>query len=399
MKKSVISFCLVIICLGFTTNFSQSRKITPATETVKKVNQRPPTPAATPTPPENDTTAQQNPDEKVEVDDSDVIKVDTGIVSIPVKVLDRSGRFIGSLTKENFTVTEDNVPQEIAYFSNEQQPFTVALVLDMSFSAKFKAEEIQAAAFDFIKQLRPNDKVMIISFDAEIYMQCEATNDRKVIESAIRNTKISYGTSLYDAMDKVINEKLKKITGRKAIVLFSDGVDTSSRKSSDFTNLSDALELDSLIYPIEYDTYNEVQAMVNKPVIQQPTISSPLPPKNKNPLPFPLPGSTNGGGVGSVGTMDTKGTTAAEYQKADEYLNELANRTGGRLYKASTLTNLSDAFSRIASELREYYSIGYYPKDEANIGKKHKIKVRVNRDGVIVKARESYALGKIVKKK
>ena len=197
-------------------------------------------------------------------------------------------------------------------------------------------------------------------------------------------------------MDLVINEKLKKITGRKAIVLFSDGVDTSSRKSSDLTNLSDALELDSLIYPIEYDTYNEVQAMKNKPVIQKPTIPNPLPSKNKSPFPFPLPGSS--GGIGGVGTMDDKGTTAAEYQKADEYLNDLANRTGGRLYKAGTLTNLSDAFSRIASELREYYSLAYYPKDEANIGKKHKIKVRVNRDGVIVKARESYALGKTAKK-
>ena len=395
MKKSVIS-CLAIICLGFTLNFAQSRKITNSTETTKK-NQRPPTPAASPTPPDSDTTAQQNTDEKAEIDDSDVIKVDTGIVSIPVKILDRSGRFIGGLTKENFKVTEDNVEQEIAYFSNEQQPFSVALVLDMSFSAKFKTEEIQAAALDFINQLRPNDKVMVISFDAEIYVQCEPTNDRKVLQAAIKNTKISYGTSLYDAMDKVINEKLKKIEGRKAIVLFSDGVDTSSRKSSDLTNLSDALELDSLIYPIEYDTYNEVQAMKNKPVVQQPTIPNPLPSKNKNPFPFPLPGSS--GGVGGVGTMDDKGTTAAEYQKADEYLNELANRTGGRLYKASTLTNLSDAFSRIASELREYYSIGYYPKDEANIGKKHKIKVRVNRDGVIVKARESYALGKIEKKK
>ncbi len=397
MNKIATVFCLTIICFGFTINFAQSRKITSSTETVKK-NQRPPTPTPSPTPPDNDVTAQQNTDEKAEIDDSEVIKVDTGIVSIPVKVLDRSGRFIGGLTKENFSVTEDNIPQEIAYFSNEQQPFTVALILDMSFSAKFKTEEIQAAALAFINQLRPNDKVMVISFDAEIYVQCEPTNDRKVLQAAIKNTKISYGTSLYDAMDLAINQKLKKITGRKAIVLFSDGVDTSSRKSSDFTNLSDALELDSLIYPIEYDTYNEVQAMLNKPVIQQPTIPNPLPPKNKNPLPFPLPGSS-GGGVGGVGTMDTKGTTAAEYQKADEYLNELANRTGGRLYKASTLTNLSDAFSRIASELREYYSIGYYPKDEANMGKKHKIKVRVDRGGVVVKARESYALGKTEKKK
>ena len=184
----------------------------------------------------------------------------------------------------------------------------------------------------------------------------------------------------------LLNQKLKKITGRKAIVLFSDGVDTSSLKSDYLLNLSDALELDALIYPIEYDTFNEVQAMKNKPVMQQPKIQ--IPSTDKNPIP------TMG-----VGMMSGKGTTPEEYKKADEYLNELANRTGGRLYKASTIANLSDAFSRIASELREYYSIGYYPKDEANIGKKHKIKVRVDREGVIVKTRDSYVLSRNEKSK
>jgi VWFA-related protein len=386
MKKLAILFCLAIICSSFTINFAQSRRVTDTKTT--KTNQRP---AASPTPPPPTENASQNqpaPDENVETDDSEVIKVETQVVSIPVKVVDRSGRFIGGLQKENFKVFEDGVEQQIAYFTNEQQPFTVALVLDMSYSAKFKAEEIQSAALAFINQLRPNDKVMVVSFDQEVYVHCEPTNDRKTLQTAIRQTKIDYGTSLYEAMNLVMNEKFKKIDGRKAIVLFSDGVDTSSRTASDLFNLNDALELDALIYPIEYDTFNEVQAMKNKPVVQQPKIPSPIPSKDKNPFPIPI------GGMGGVGTMDSKGTTAEEYRKASEYLNELANRTGGRLYKASTIANLSDAFSRIASELREYYSIGYLPTDETGAGKKHKIKVRVDRDGVIVKARDSYVVGK-----
>src|SRR6185369_7299357 len=159
MKKFVIFFCLMVICLSFTINFAQSSKTNSSSNTTKKANQRP---VESPTPPKNETTSQtqQKADENAEVDDSEVIKVETGIVSIPVKVLDRSGKFIGGLTKENFKVLEDNVDQEIASFSNEQQPFTVALILDMSYSAKFKAEEIQAAALAFIDQLRPNDKVM-----------------------------------------------------------------------------------------------------------------------------------------------------------------------------------------------------------------------------------------------
>ncbi len=375
MKSLAIFFGLVVICLCFTINSAQSRRV--SGDANKNNKQREIKPLESPTPPNTNTSAQtqQNTEGNAETDDTEVIKVDTGIVSIPVKVLDRSGRFIGGLKKENFKVLEDNVEQEIAYFSNEQQPFTVALVLDMSFSAKFKAEEIQAAALAFINQLRPNDKVMVVSFDQEVYVQCEPTNDRKVLQNAIRRTKISYGTSLYDAMDLVINQKLKKITGRKAIVLFSDGVDTSSLKSNDLLNLSDALELDSLIYPIEYDTFNEVQAMKNKSVIIEPTSTNP----------FPTIG---------IGKASNKGTTAEEYQKANEYLNEMANRTGGRLYKASTIANLSTAFSNIASELREYYSLGFYPKDETQIGKKHRIKVRVDRPGVIVKARDSYSVKK-----
>jgi VWFA-related protein len=381
MKKFAIFFCLAILCLSSALSFAQSRKVTPSSETNKKANQRP---EASPSPPVN-ATPEQSVDENAE-EDSEVIKVETGVVSIPVKVLDRSGRFIGGLTRENFKVFEDDVEQQIEYFSNEQEPFTVALMLDMSYSAKFKAEEIQSAALAFINQLRPRDKVMIVSFDEEVYFHCEPTSDRETLQNAIKSTRISYGTSVYDAVDLVINQKLRKVSGRKAIVLFSDGVDTTSRKVFEARNLSDALELDALIYPIQYDTYNEVQAMKNKPSIGAP---SPIPTKNKSPLPFPIPTI----GVGT-GTADAKGTTREEYQKADEYLNELASRTGGRLYKASTLNNLSDAFSRIASELREYYSIGYAPKDETRIGKKHKIKVRVDRDNVVVKTRDSYVVGK-----
>lgn len=382
MKKFAIFFCAAVLCLSFTINFAQSRRVTDTNN--KKSNQRP---VESPTPPFNNTSqTQQNVDENAETDDSEVIKVETGLVSIPVKVVDRGGKFIGGLTKENFKVFEDSVEQQIEYFTNEQQPFTVALILDMSYSAKFKAEEIQSAALAFIDQLRPSDKVLVVSFDQEVYIHCEPTNDRKILQTAILKTKIDYGTSLYEAMDLVMNEKFKKITGRKAIVIFSDGVDTSSRQSNDLRNLSDALELDALIYPIEYDTFTEVQAMKNKPVIQQPKLPSPIPSKNKNPFPIPT--------VGGVGTMDEKGTTVEEYRKAAEYLNELANRTGGRLYKASTIANLSDAFSRIASELREYYSIGYYPKNEMDSGKKYKIKVRVDREGARVKTRDSYVVGK-----
>lgn len=390
MKKTAVFAFLLIVC-GANVYFgaAQARRGTSPADT-GKANRRPaqtsPTPTPTPTPEDENTTNIEPVAVSESTDDGEIIKVDTSVVTIPVKVLDRKNRFISGLNKEDFKVWEDNVEQQIELFSNEQQPFTVALVLDMSFSAKFKAEEIQAAAISFIDQLRKDDKVMVVSFDEEVHLLTEPTSDRDKIYRAIKSTKINYGTSVYEAMDLVMNERLKKIDGRKAIVLFSDGVDTSSRRAFDLTNLNDASELDALIYPIRYDTFADVQAMKNKPVIDAPKVPSPIPPKNKSPFPFPIPTQT-------VGMMGDKGTTPEEYRKADEYLDQLALRTGGRMFYASTTGNLTKAFADIAAELREFYSIGYYPKDEAVKGKKRKIKVKVNRENIAVRARDSYVVG------
>lgn len=385
MKKITIAVCAAIFLLSFTLSFAQSRKVTPNSTTDSgKVNKRP---DPTPTPKIDET--QIAVDETAEVDD-EVLKVETEIVNIPVKISDRNGRFVGGLTKENFKIFENNIEQQIEYFSNEQQPFTVALILDMSYSTKFKIAEIQSAAMSFINELRPNDKVMVISFDAALHIHCEPTSDRQVLAKAIKATKIDFGTSLYDTVDFVLNQKFKKVTGRKAIVLFTDGVDTSSERAQDWTNVKDIIESDMIVYPIKYDTYAEVQALKNQGIMTPPT-QSPIPKRDNNPFPFPIP-------IGGIGTADTKGTTAEDYKKAGDYLIEMADRSGGRLFMADTGANLLTAFSRIAAELREYYSIGYYPKEESKNGKKHKIKVKVDKDGLVVRAKDSYVVGEKEKK-
>lgn len=382
-----------------------------------KPNQRPPeaktTPTPTPTPePEPQESALVVPET---VGDNEIIRVDTQLVTVPVKVMDRKNRFFGGLTKADFKVFEDDVEQDITLFSNEEQPFTVALVLDMSYSAKFKIADIQAAAAAFVSQLRDQDRLMVIAFDEEVRMLCEPTNDRARIYSAIRNTRIATGTSLYDAVDMVMNDRLKRIEGRKAIVLFTDGVDTTSRIAHDMSNLRDAMELDALIYPIQYDTYAEVQAMkngaqvtniplpggVNGTIMTRGKGSHPggTPPEQDTKMPFPIPGSiprtpSQLPSPGPVGSASTKGTTQEDYQNAAKYLANLATYTGGRVYMAGTAANLNSAFTRIASELREFYSLGYYPKDEAEPGKKKKIKVKISQEGLAVRARDSYVVGK-----
>jgi VWFA-related protein len=239
-------------------------------------------------------------------------------------------------------------------------------------------------------------------------MLCEPTNDRKKIYQAIKSTKIGNGTSLYDAVDMVMNERLKRISGRKAIVLFTDGVDTASRRAHDMSNLRDAMELDALIYPIRYDTYAEVQAMNNGGTITKIPIPGTgggtvttgrgnpggMPPSTSG----PVPGMPDPANLPRQGPSNSRGTTAEEYRNAEKYLNDLAIYTGGRIYVADTTANLSDAFTRIASELREFYSLGYYPKAEAVAGKKKKIKVKITQTGLSVRARDSYVVGKRQKK-
>ena len=360
----------------------QSRRVLPGR--TDKPNERPaPLAKSTPSP----TPEAEEPAQDVADSNDDVTVVETKLVTIPVRVLDRKNRFITGLKQEDFQVLEDNVPQEIAYFNNEAQPFTVALVLDMSYSTTFKISEIQSAAISFIDQLRPEDKVLVISFDEEVHMLCEATSDRARIYRAIRSTKIATGTSIYDAVAMTMNDRMRTIKGRKAIVLFTDGVDTTSRRSNDLENLRDALELDALIYPIRYDTFADVQSMKSGSVLSIPT-SKPKAPTNGSPFPTSLPP------VPTVQTAGDKGTTEAEYRAAEDYLNQLAMRTSGTIYLASTFGNLNQAFTKIAGELREFYSIGYYPVKEGVPGKTHRIKVKVNQPNVAVRARDSYVVPK-----
>src|SRR5215470_2644532 len=182
------------------------------------------------------------------------IKIDTTLVTIPVRVLDRDGKYIPNLTRRDFHLFEDNVEQDIADFNSIEAPFHVALLLDTSRSTSFKLGDIQKAALAFIDQLHPDDRVMVVSFDSDIYIDAEFTSDREQLRQAIRRTRTGSSTRLYDAVDLVITERLGKIQGRKAVVLFTDGVDTASNLASAASTIGRVEESGVLAYPIQYDT-------------------------------------------------------------------------------------------------------------------------------------------------
>lgn len=314
-----------------------------------------------------------------DVEAGDVIRVDTTLVTLPVSVTDRNGRYIPNLRKQDFRLWEDDVEQNVAFFASVDKPFSVVLMLDTSGSTRFRLEDIQDAAITFVNQLRQDDRVMVVSFDDDIRVLSEFTSDRYRLREAIRRTRPGNGTKLYDAVDLVMNQRLSSIEGRKAIVLFTDGVDTTSRHASYSSNVRDAEELDALIYPVQYDTY----------VDQGGGGSSRWPNSNADILGQVLGGIFRKGG-GRVGRGGGMGNSRHEYDVANRYLHELADKTGARSYQADSTQNLSYAFGNIAEELRRQYSLGYYPKSPAQAGQRRQIRVRVNQPNLAVRTRDSY---------
>ena len=322
-----------------------------------------------------------------EVDENDVVRVDTTLVTVPVSVADRQGRFVANLKKEDFTLSENGVEQSIAYFEPAEKPFTVALLLDTSASTHFHLSEIREAAIEFAKQLRPQDRVLVVSFNDEVLLLTEATNDLNLIESVVEvNANTGSSTRLYDAVDLTIRERLNKIKGRKAIVLFTDGVDTSSQQADYLSTLREVEELDALIYPIQYDTTDYLRAMQNAGTVTVVTTQSGIFGTRSSSQTYNVP--MNNGGA------PLPGSTKADYDRADKYLHSLADKTGGRLFQANDTKQLADAFAKIAEELRRQYTLGYYPKNaNAPDGDRRQIRVKVNQPNVAVKARDSYTKG------
>ena len=303
--------------------------------------------------------------------DGDVLNIETNLVTIPVSVFDRSGLYIPNLRRNDFKIYDNGAEQEIAYFGTSDKPFTVILLIDTSPSTAYKIEEIQQAATAFVDQLKAQDSVMVIEFDRRVQVLTEVTGDRQAIYKAIKRADFGDGTSLYDAVDFSLQKRLSQIEGRKAIVLFTDGVDTTSRKARYETTLNDAEEADALIFPIYYNTYLTNYGGIGS--------NSP---------------NVNGGGILLGGSNRGNGTSNAEYAVGKKYLEDLADATGGRVFRPeATPGGLAAAFEGIAEELRRQYNIGFYPSDEAEIGQKRQIKVRVNRPQLVIRSRESYVVG------
>lgn len=291
---------------------------------------------------------------QAEADEDNKVKIDTSLVVVPVSVMDRSGKYVPGLREKEFSLFENGIKQEISDFGSTEAPFHVALLLDMSGSTRYRADEIQQAALTFVEQLREQDQVLVIAFDSQVRIACEFTGDRKLLTRAIQGTRTGGSTRAYDALDLVVTERLEKVTGRKAIVVFSDGVDTASILASKEDVINHIEESGTLVYSIRFNTIADI------------------------------------GGPGRLNNIRLPERVVALYADAAGFMMDLADRSGGRFYDVDNIKDTTQAFINIAEELRRQYWLGYYPSNQALDGTFRKIKVSVTRPEVAVRARDGY---------
>ncbi len=268
-----------------------------------------------------------------EVGEGEVVRITASLVSVPVSVIDRQGTYVVDLQQKDFRIYEDGVEQSITHFSNIDQRFSVVLLMDTSGSTATFLDQIKGAAKSFVEQLRPVDAIQPVYFHGEIKpLTTKSISEPNLLSAAIdqmRPGPVDMGTRLYDAVDFAL-KVLKPVSGRKAVILFTDGENTWGKATMKST-LREAEESDTIIYTLHYG---------NPP--------------------------------------------------AQKYLQQLAVKTGGRYFIAANENAIKRSFAEVAQELRRQYVLGYHPDELGEKRQERKIRVKVRRERVAVRARRSY---------
>jgi VWFA-related protein len=286
---------------------------------------------------------------------ADVIKIDSRLVNLNVRVTDNTGKLIPDLSKTDFRVFEDNVEQEVVRFEPVTSPVAVVILLDASGSTKDRWKVIKKAAKKFIDTLSPNTPIAVAAFTRRFLVICDFSCDRKLMKDRIDDTKnLQSGTAFYDAAWSAMNLFKEVKEQRKAIVVMTDGVD-NSLSSEDyepkhpFDELFARISQDEVtIYPIYFDT--EFQVVVK------------------------MRGSD----------------THESYITARQQLQKIADETGGTLFKADKAEDLEGVYQRVASELQTLYSVSYNPADKNYNGNWRNVGVKVKNGVAVAKTKRGF---------
>jgi Ca-activated chloride channel family protein len=263
----------------------------------------------------------------IPVDSENPLMVNTDLVTLTITVTDAYGRFVTGLNKNAFTVIDDKVEQDIAFFSNDDAPVSLGVIFDVSGSMSGeKVSRAREALVRFVETSHASDEYFLIGFNSRAQLLLDRTRNSDALLDKLTFVSTKGQTALYDACYLGVEKVTRGTHQKRAVLLISDGQDNSSRYT--FSELRRLLkESDVIIY--------------------------------------------------SIGIVSSHDDTTAYGIGGRALLEELAAVSGGKAFFPASTTEMNDTFEKIALELRNQYSIGYRPSNFANDGKWHKIKVKI----------------------
>jgi Ca-activated chloride channel family protein len=340
-----------------------------------------------------------------EVDEGDVVRVDTQLVSVPAVVTDANGRPLSGLKPENFQLLEDGQPQTIANFGTTDAPFEIALLLDTSGSTREDVTLIKQAANSFISALRSGDRVGVVAFNqaqtvnepiATVEVLSQLTSDRESLTSAIENLGSSNGTPYYDALERaadgIFREPQSDQVRRRAIVALTDGVDSSS--NSDFATAKMKLSRAGIAcYFIQVNTEDFVEDRLMKDCKDDGRLAlSQRQLQRYRQIFTPGAKAEDYSNFCQMGPFERMSISRGLYNVARSEMGDLAKVSGGRTFVAASLADARAAFARVAADIGTLYSLGYYPTNKARDGKFRAISLAVKglKEKAQIRSRDGY---------
>lgn len=306
-------------------------------------------------------------------DPGDVLKVTTSLVQLNVGVVDREGKAVMNLSRNEFSVYEDDVLQQLTDFETTTAPFSLVLLLDLSGSTQTFRPTLKQAAYRFLDAISPEDRVAAIAFNAKIKKLADFTNDRRKVAKSIESAEGDGETHFYDAMRFALEQLAREGNRRKAIVVLTDGIDTKLRKLDRNSAVNAQTNAEALA-SIKPENSPELNAVLSAADRQGVTIYPlALPSGDPKRLPFADP------------------LQVAIYGSARARMQTLADRTGGRLGEIRRIEELGWIYLEVAADLRRLYTVVYKPKNtDGAAGRWRKLRIEVTRPELIVRTRPGY---------
>jgi VWFA-related protein len=306
-------------------------------------------------------------------DVDDVIRTETSLIQLNVGVVDKQGRAITSLTRDDFTVYEDGVKQSIQHFEPVDAPFSLVLMLDMSGSTLNFRQQLKLASQRFLDALAPEDRVAVVQFNKDVKSLAGFSTNREKTYYAIEIATGAGETHFYDALKYALKELEKEgPKRRKAIVVLTDGLDTRLR-NSDRSSLSQAQTDEEALATIQPQSSADLNYVLASADRQGVTIYPlALPSGDPKRLPIQTP------------------NIVGIYAAARARLQSLADRTGGRLNEINRLEYMAQLYREVAANLRTLYTVAYQAKGDRPRGKWHEIKVEVTNSDLTARTKPGY---------